>query len=259
MEGSPVACSVRIAKPLTNHRRLRSAARVYRPFRVASSCDLPKTTALRAWKVCCSLFKESRMKIRTLPPIALLAAALTIAATAGAQELLFLDNFNTTDSASFDAAPLTGRLSGSVAGTETVLRSWGAQEQINNNQLLLPVSADSGVRWENAAGPFGAANRYSWAAGTTGASILAAGGFSVSFDYAPVDNTSTNWISFQVGTVNADSGNLTNDDYGILFRQNGNTERFDNGVNLGAGGAFTATPGGVLRSVRIDYFFNSFA
>lgn len=199
------------------------------------------------------------MKIRTLRPIAILAAALTIAATAGAQQLLFLDNFNTADSASFDAAPLTGRLSGSVAGTETVLRSWGSQEQINNNQLLLPVSADSGVRWENAAGPFGATNRYNWAAGTTGASILAAGGFSVRFDYAPVDNTSTNWISFQVGTVNADSGNLTNDDYGILFRQNGNTERFDNGVNLGAGGAFTATPGGVLRSVRIDYFFNSFA
>jgi hypothetical protein len=199
------------------------------------------------------------MKIRTLLPLAIFAAALTIAATADAQQLLFLDNFNTADAASFDAAPLTGRLSGSVAGTETVLRSWGSQEQINNNQLLLPVSTDSGVRWENAAGPFGAANRYNWAGGTTGASILAAGGFSVSFDYIPVDNTSTNWISFQVGTVNADSGNLTNDDYGILFRQNGNTERWDNSVNLGAGGTFAATPGGVLRSIRIDYLFSSFA
>ena len=199
------------------------------------------------------------MNIRTLPLLAILAAALTIATTANAQQLLFLDNFNVADSASFDAAPLTGRLSGSVGGTETVLRSWGAQEQINNNQLLLPAGGDNGVRWENAAGPFGAANRYNWAGGTTGASILAAGGFSVRFDYLPVDNTSANWISFQVGTVNADSGNLTNDDYGILFRQNGNTERWDNSVNLGAGGAFTATPGGVSRSIRIDYLFSSFA
>src|SRR5688572_10366254 len=186
---------------------------------------------------------ESRMKIRTLPPLyAFLGAALTLAAPAGAQQLLFLDNFNVADAASFDAAPLTGRLSGSVAGTETVLRSWGSQEQINNNQLLLPVGTASGVRWEIVAGPFGAANRFNWAGGSTGASILAAGGFSVSFDHIPGNNTSTNWISFQVGTVNADSGNLTNDDNGILFRQNGAAERFDNSVNLGAGGSFTATP-----------------
>ena len=199
------------------------------------------------------------MIFRCLSQSAILAAGLTVATTAGAQQLLFLDTFNTADSASFDAAPFAGRISGSAAGIETVLRSWGAQQQINNNQLLLPTGGDSGVRWENAAGPFGAANRYNWAGGTTGASILAAGGFSVSFDYAPPANTSTNWISFQVGTVNADSGNLTNDDYGILFRENGNTERFDNSVNLGTGGAFTATAGGVLRSVRIDYLFNSFA
>jgi len=188
-----------------------------------------------------------------------LAFALTFSTAAEAQVLLFSDNFNTADTTNFDAAPLSGRLNGSLAGTETVLRSWGTQQQINSNQALLPLGGNTGLRFELATGVFGATNRYDWAAGSAGASILAAGGFSISFDWIPVDNTTTNWISFQVGTVNADSGNLTDDDYGILFRQNGNTERFDNTVNLGAGGAFTATAGGVSRSVRIDYFFNSFA
>jgi hypothetical protein len=199
------------------------------------------------------------MNLCFLAPSAIFAAALMFATTAGAQQLLFGDTFNTADAASFDAAPLDSRLSGSAGGTQTVLRSWGAQQQINNNQLLMPTAGDTGVRWENAAGPFGGGNRYNWAGGTTGASILAAGGFSVSFDYAPPNNISTDWISFQVGTINGDSGNLTDDDYGILFRQNGNTERFDNTVNLGAGGTFNPTAGGVFRSVRIDYLFSSFA
>jgi hypothetical protein len=164
--------------------------------------------------------------------------------------VLFADNFNTANNASFDAAATTGRLSG-TASAEVVLRSWGAQEQIDNNQLLIPAGGDSGVRFENAAGPFGAANRYNWAGATTGSAITAAGGFVVSFDYSPAGSASANWLSFQVGTVNADSGNLTDDDYGILFRQNGATERWDNSVNRGAGGSFVATAGGVLRHVEI--------
>ena len=115
------------------------------------------------------------------------------------------------------------------------------------------------MRFENAGGPFGAANRYDWANGSAGASILAAGGFIVEFDWTPAENTARDWISFQVGTVNADSGNLTNDDYGVLFRQDGDTERFDNSVNLGAGGSFPAPPGGTLRQIQITYEFSSFA
>jgi hypothetical protein len=191
-------------------------------------------------------------------PLLLTGFLVLSAASSASSAVLFADNFNTANNASFDAAPTAGRLSG-TASAEVVLRSWGAQEQIDNNQLLIPVGGDSGVRFENAAGTFGATNRYNWAGATTGSAIVAAGGFVVSFDYSPAGSASTNWISFQVGTVNADSGNLTNDDYGILFRQNGNTERFDNGVNLGAGGSFVATAGGVLRHVEIRYLFSSFA
>ncbi|MFT4550461.1 MAG: hypothetical protein ACI9MB_004438 [Verrucomicrobiales bacterium] len=186
-----------------------------------------------------------------------LLASAALISQASAQ-LLFSDNFDTPDNASFDAAPTDGRLGGTLA-TAVVLRSWGAQQQISNNQLLIPAGGDSGVRFEDPSGTFGAANRFNWAAGDTGASIISAGGFVVSFDWTPVDNTSTNWISYQVGTVNADSGNLTDDDYGILFRQNGNTERFDNTVNLGAGGAFSPLAGGVVHRVEITYVLTSFA
>ena len=62
-----------------------------------------------------------------------------------------------------------------------------------------------------------------------------------------------------MGTINDDNGNLTNDNYGILFRNDGRTERFDDNVNLGAGGNFTASPGGVTRLVEISYAFSSFA
>ena len=193
-------------------------------------------------------------------PCLLLTGILVLSAAPFASAVvLFADNFNTANAPSFDAAPTAGRLSGTVAGTETVLRSWGAQQQIDNNQLLIPGGGDTGVRFENAAGPFGGANRYNWAVGSAGPAILSAGGFVVSFDWAPTGSASQDWISYQVGTVNNDSGNLVDDDYGILFRQNGNTERFDNGINLGAGGAFVPTAGGVLRRVEITYLFSSFA
>lgn len=176
--------------------------------------------------------------------------------------VLFSDNFDTADSASFDAATMGSRLSGTVAA-ETYLRSWGTQQQINANQLLMPTRNSGGVRFENALNDptTGAADRFNWAGGAAGSAIIAGGGFRVAFDWTPPENTLGDWVSFQVGTNNADTGNLTNagTDYGILFRNNGNTERFDNGVNLGAGGAFTALAGGVVRQVEITYNFNSFA
>lgn len=192
----------------------------------------------------------------------LVFAALFGSLLPGAGAVLFSDNFDTADSASFDAAGLAGRLAGTVAG-ETYLRSWGTQQQINSNQLLMPTRNSGGVRFETALNDptSGAADRYNWAAGLGGAAILAAGGFTVTFDWIPVENTLTDWVSFQVGTNNADSGNLAapGTDHGILFRNNGATERFDNGVNLGAGGSFPATAGGVSRQIQIDYSFSSFA
>jgi hypothetical protein len=169
--------------------------------------------------------------------------------------VLWLDNFNAPDTNNFDGAAMAGRLSGTEAGN-TSLRSFGFQQSISNNQLLLPQGGN-GVR-------FGGENtRFDWASGTSGSATLAAGGFVVAFDWIPADNTDNEWVSFQVGTVNADNGNLTDDDYGILFRNNGGTERFRNAPaptgNQGAGLNFTATAGGTTRRVEITYAFTSFA
>ena len=186
---------------------------------------------------------------------ALSAASLTIMSPTAHGALLWMDNFNAPDTNNFDGAIMTGRLSGSEAGN-TSLSSFGFQQSINNNQLLLPQGGN-GVRF---GGQF---SRYDWAAGASGSAILGARGFTVSFDWIPVDNTDGEWVSFQVGTINDDNGNLTNDDYGILFRNNGGTERFRNAPaptgNLGAGVPFTATLGGVARQVDITYSFTSFA
>ncbi len=186
--------------------------------------------------------------MKSLPHFALIFAAISIPAHAA---LLFMDNFDAPDSASFDDASLTGRLSGSESGN-TTLRSWGFQQSISNNQLLMPQGGN-GVRFG------GGTTRYDWASGTSGSQILAGGGFVVAFDWIPQDNTDNEWVSYQVGTINNDNGNLTDDDYGILFRNNGGTERFDNNVNLGAGSSFTATAGGLARRVELTYTFSSFA
>ena len=194
----------------------------------------------------------STIKLPTMKNLAL--SLLVSLSAAHAQTILFQDSFDTADGTNFDASDISGRISGTLDG-EVVLRSFGAQQQISGNQLLLPTGTN-GVRFEYNDGTFGADNRFNWAAGDTGAAILEAGGFTVSFDATHTGNATADWVSFQVGTVNADNGNLTDDDYGILFRQNGNTERFDNSVNLGAGGTFPATL--AQRKIEIQYSFSSF-
>lgn len=182
---------------------------------------------------------------------ALLAGSSLVPASGA---LLFLDNFNDADDGSFDGSFSVlppDRMSGPAAA-ETALRSWGAQQSLISNQMN--AVGNGGVRFG------GQTTRYNWAGATTGSTILGDSGFIVSFLWTPPDNTSDTWVSFQVGTINNDSGNLTHGgtDYGILFRNDGRTERFDNGLNLGAAGTLNL-PGGQQRLVEITYSFNSFA
>lgn len=194
--------------------------------------------------------------------LALVLVSLILATATGPARaaLLFGDNFNAADTTNFDGALLTGRLSGSLAG-DVVPRSWGRQMHISGGQLLAPAGGgQAGIRFHDIGGPFGANNRYDWASGPTGAEILGAGGFFVTFDYIPPAATGSNWVSWQVGTANADSGvNAGTTDYGILFRQGGGTERWQAGSNLGAGGSFTSSGGALPHNVRIRFDFDSFA
>lgn len=210
---------------------------------------------------CLRLINHTRFRPLLLMKLSLLPLLLAVVTSSASGVVLFSDTFDTADSASFDAAPHAGRTSGLVAG-ETYLRSWGSQQQISNNQLFIPLRNSGGVRFENALNDptSGAADRYNWAGGAAAAAMIAGNGFTVTFDWIPVEITLGDWVSFQVGVINADTNNLTHaeTDYGILFRNNGGTERFDNGVNLGAGGSFTSTAGGV-HHIQITYSFNSFA
>ena len=74
-----------------------------------------------------------------------LSLVLGIISTPAQAALLWMDNFDTGDTGNFDGASLAGRLSGSEAGS-TYLRSFGSQQSINNNQLLLPTGGN-GVRF----------------------------------------------------------------------------------------------------------------
>ena len=187
------------------------------------------------------------MKSR-LPAILLASLATPVAS---AETLLLSDNFNVADTTNFDGAPLTGRLTGSLA-PNVFLRSALTQHHIAGNQFRF--AGGGRTRFQNSGGWF------NWASGTAGTSILADGGVRISFDWTPVNATGTNWVSFDVGFPGAGEPatrvNHLETDYGILFRNNGGTERFDNGVNKGPGGTFANVL--TTRHVVIDYAFSDF-
>ncbi len=191
-----------------------------------------------------------------LKAVLLLAVVVGFSATQAHAALLFMDNFDAADSGSFDASDLTGRLSGPVSA-ESNLRSFGAQQSIVGGNLELKNTG--GVR-------FGAeTDRFNWAGATTGADILAAGGFQVTFDWTH-DGTSTEWVAFKVGTINGDSGvNAASVDHAMLIRQNISgtgqwSERWDNGVATAGTISYNPIIGTTTTyPVVLTYSFDSFA
>jgi hypothetical protein len=173
-----------------------------------------------------------------------------------ANTLLFADNFDTANTTNLDGSPLAGRLTGTLASSVS-LRSALAQHHILANQLRF--SAGGRTRFQTSPSVW-----QNWATAPTGTSILADGGIRIEFDWTPPNNTTTNWVSFDIGfpkgTTLAEPGTRVNHpetDYGILFRDNGAIERFDNGFNRGPG--LTFDPVLTNRHVVIDYAFDSFA
>ena len=125
--------------------------------------------------------------------LAILLAGLAIPA-ANANTLLWSDNFNAADTTNFDGAPLTGRLTGSLAPTVRLAAS-RTQQHILGNQLRM-INAGSGrARFQKIV----EGTWCNWASGTEGAAILADGGMRVEFDFTSTDVTSDNWVSFNIG------------------------------------------------------------
>ncbi|GAA5482184.1 hypothetical protein [Haloferula sargassicola] len=186
--------------------------------------------------------------------ISAVVAGLSLSA-ASSQTLLWSDHFDVPDSA-FDSAELTGRLDGLAAG-ETAMQSFGAQQQITNDQLDL--AGIGGVRF----GP--EFNRYDWAGATTGPTILGSQGFVVTFDWSH-DGSSSEWLAWKIGTPNNDSPvNAGDVNHAILIRQGPAgggeiVERWNNGTNLGGTGLTYNPVAGTMTTyaVELRYTFNSF-
>ena len=187
--------------------------------------------------------------------------ALMQTALAAPGIVLWSDNFNTADTADFNAASLTGRLSGTLATSALLFSSIdndGLPYRIVDNQLR--TSAFEGnVQFRVP----GTTTSFDWAASAEAATILAAGGIRVEFDHTPPNTTSENWVGINIGINDVTGGavppirvNHPQTDYGILFRDNGETVRIDNGLGLGNGSAAPTTS---LRHIVIEYAFTSFA
>lgn len=187
---------------------------------------------------------------------------------ASASTLILSDNFNGRDNTNFDESDQTGRRGG-LLGPSVQLRSSRIQQQISGNQLLAnapanPTGGSGRIRFQEAASlPTNV--WHDFASGPAGAAILLDGGFRVEFDWTPTGNTVDRWVSFSVGIAAqpvapvSEPSTRVNDgqtDFGILFRENGASQFFDNGVAV-TGGSFAATT--AARHVLIDYTFNSFA
>lgn len=179
-----------------------------------------------------------------------------------ADNLLWSDNYNVPDSASFDAADLGGRFAGFLE-SDIVARSAIQQHSIVTQMLSLKAG-NSRIRLQ--VPPAGSTvTSYNFAAGTAAAEILSGGGLRVEFDYQATNTTtSTSGLTFSIGfpshalLAEPTSGRVANaqTDFGILLYNNGASRIFKNGTGT-ATGSYTPTTG--LRHVVIDYGFSSFA
>ena len=184
-----------------------------------------------------------------------LSLSLLLAAPVAANTLLYKDNFDAADTNNLDTAPLTGRLTGTLAAT-VFPRSAIVLQTIAGNQLsMIRTGIGSGrIRFQTTAG------WHNWAAGTEGTTTLADGGLRVEFDWTPPDLTAQDWIALNFGHSVTEPTLRVNDgstDYGIILRNNGQGARFDNGSSTGNTVAYPAVAG--VRHVVIDIGFLSFA
>ena len=191
-------------------------------------------------------------------PIALAALALACTAALAPASVLFTDNFDIADTGSLDGSDQTGRHTGLIAN-DIVLRSGGIQHTISGGQLNVLAPGLGRVRFQSAAALPGNA-LYDFGSGAGAAQMLADGGFRVEFDWTPVNNTSTDWICVNLGYNYFDTGvgvNQPSTDFGMLFRNNGGTQIFDNSVVVGT--PSYAAPTVATHHALIDFAFSSFA
>lgn len=195
----------------------------------------------------------------------ILAASMLIGMTCGASAgtVIYTDNFNIPDTGSLDGSDPTGRHTGIIAN-DVVLRSGGVQHTISGGQLnMLPTAGSPNVgrvRFQSSTA-LPTNTMYDFGSGLGAAQILADGGFRFEFDWTPPNNTTNNWISFALGANVFDQTvavNSASTDFGIIFRNNGVIDTFDNGSGTSNGSTFDITTV-TQRHATLDFAFSSFA
>jgi hypothetical protein len=177
------------------------------------------------------------------------AAMASLTVGAHAATVLYSENFNGegTNVGDYDDGTTPEIVVGDIPSLQSTGISQGGNAGDTAWSLNAPLTGEKGLR-------FGGAGGYNWATGSNSATILLAGGFSISFDYT-VGNPD-NWMGVRVGSgaentaINA--GDVT---FGALARGNGQMETFDSGADQGFGSA-TAN---ATRSAQFIYLFNSWA
>ena len=197
--------------------------------------------------------------IKTTARVVVGLALLVLASLSQAQTTIYSDNFNVANTANFDSASLSGRLSGTLASA-VAPKSGGIELTISGNALNLLAAtagtADGRMRFQVPS----SSSIYDWSSGAAGAAMTASGGMVVSFNWTSADNTSGNWISYCVGmSPNVDQTLQiikSTTASGILLRNNGGAQVWKTGTG-GATGTFGVTSTSHL--VTLYYYFTSWA
>lgn len=187
---------------------------------------------------------------------------VTLSPFVPAQELLFRDNFDAPDSNNLDLSVQAGRRSGLNPNIQ--VRSSRIQHGIVANQLNFLTVRTGRLRFQRDPDQDNTTpgDWYPWSDVATASAILDGGGMRVAFDWIAGNDTSNNWIAINLGISGPGSPepgfrvNHPETDVGMLFRFSGETQLFDNGLDLGAQGSFAPTVG--VRHVVMDFAFDSF-
>jgi hypothetical protein len=172
-------------------------------------------------------------------------ASFTVGANAAT--VLYSENFDGEGTAgnAYDDGTTPETNVGSISTLQSTGISQGGNVGDTAWRLNGPLTGQNGLR-------FGGSDN--WAVGSNSATILLAGGFSISFDYTVA--TESNWMAVRVGS-GGENSNITAGDvtFGALARGNGQIETWDNAASDG----FGLAGANVTRSAQFNYAFTSWA
>ncbi len=161
--------------------------------------------------------------------------------------VIFSDNFNVPDNTTDGSQQGPDRYAG-LFGGNTVSRAALSQSNIAGQQLI--PGWDGALRFVDSTD---LTLRRNFAEGAAGEAIRAAGGFRIEFDRTQNATDNMNWVGVGVGSVFSGDAWIADSrlDFGFLLRNNGNAQRFDNGVSADINSSYT--PSTDTRHYTFDF------